>query len=254
MTPSWVSAFLDFAPDEFAAGVEHWRRVTGYGLSTTRGEDGEFASLLPPDGDDYLRVQRLGQGPSRIHLDLHVADADEALESAVGHGASLVARPLGDDGYAVLTSPGGFPFCLVTHRASIRPRPAPWGDGAWESVVDQVCLDIPPAAHEREVAFWAAVTGWEARPTSDEFTNLVRPGTSPLRLLLQRLDQPESGPVTAHLDLSSTDRDAETARHVALGARVLERFEHWTVLAAPAGPAYCITARTPDPMDPEACS
>ena len=254
MTPFWISAFLDFAPDEFAAGVDHWRAGTGFGLSTTRGETGEFASLLPADGDDYLRVQRLGGGPSRIHLDLHVADVAEAVAAAVESGATVTGRPEGPDGYAVLASPGGFPFCLVTHRAAVRPTPAPWGGGAWVSTVDQVCLDIPPAVHDREVGFWSAVTGWEARPTSDEFTNLVRPGSSPLRLLLQRLDEPETGAVTAHLDLSSTDREAETARHVALGARVVARFDGWTVLAPPAGTAYCITARTPDPIDPEARS
>jgi hypothetical protein len=67
MPPFWISAFLDFAPASYAEGVGFWAALTGYGVSDPRGDDGEFATLLPPDGDDFLRVQRLGNGPDRIH-------------------------------------------------------------------------------------------------------------------------------------------------------------------------------------------
>jgi Glyoxalase-like domain len=81
--PVWVSAFLDVAASAWPAASEYWSRLTGWPLSVPRGELDEFATLVPPDGDDYLRVQRLGDGPSRIHLDLHVdhlaASCDRAL-------------------------------------------------------------------------------------------------------------------------------------------------------------------------------
>ena len=51
--------------------------------------------------------------------------------------------------------------------------------------------------------------------------------------------------MAAHLDLGTTDREAETARHLALGASVVAREEFWTVLTDPAGLAYCITDRDP---------
>lgn len=60
-TPFWVSAFLDFAPGHFDRGVAFWRAVTGYDVSARRGDDGEFATLESPDGDDHLRVQRLAE-------------------------------------------------------------------------------------------------------------------------------------------------------------------------------------------------
>lgn len=243
----WTSAFLDFAPESFVPGVTHWRRVTGYALSAARGERGEFATLVPPEGDDYLRVQRLGDGPDRVHLDLHVTDP----QAEAGRAEELGARVEADPGHVVMTSPGGLTFCFVTHRASRPPAPARWYDGqrahGHRSVVDQVCLDIPSSHYETECRFWAALTGWELRPspTHAEFRRLVRPAGQPLHLLLQRLGE-DLGPVRAHLDLATDDRAAETRRHVALGAEVVGVHDSWTVLTAPGTPAYCLTDRRPE--------
>lgn len=241
MAVSWISAFLDLAPREFEDGVVFWAGVTGSRVSSPRGERDEFATLVPPDGDDVLRVQRLEHGPSRIHLDLHVTDPRAEARRAVALGAQEVA----DHGYVVLTSPGGLTFCLVTHPCSTRPRPVTW-PGGHRSLVDQVCLDLPGAVHDGEVAFWQQMTGWELRSSAsyDEFSSLWRPPEQPLRILLQRLGE-QTGTVRAHLDLATTDRAAETERHVRLGARVVDERERWTVLADPAGTAYCITDRDP---------
>lgn len=249
--PFWMSAFLDLAPDAFEDAVEFWRGVTGYGLSAPRGDHDEFATLVPPHGDDHLRVQRLGQGPNRIHLDLHVADPQRAAGRATDLGATVVD----DRGYVVMASPGGFTFCFVTHPAGTPAGPADWGDGL-RSAVDQVCLDIAADRWEQETDFWQAVTGWELRVSRDrsEFRRLIRPADQPLQILLQRLDEP-TGATRAHLDIATTDRGRETVRHVALGAEVVDRRAWWTVLHDPAGSAYCLTDRTPetrvldDPLD-----
>lgn len=243
-TPFWISAFLDFAADDFERAVRFWAGVTGCRVSSRRGDDGEFATLVPADGDDFLRVQQLRRGPGRIHLDLHVPDPDAAAREAVTLGAAIVTRHR--HGYVVLTSPGGLTFCFVRHRATRRPRPLTW-PGGHRSLVDQVCLDIPADHHEAELAFWTELTGWELRHSSwaDEFHSLVRPPGMPIRLLLQRLGEPE-GPVRAHLDLATTDREAETERHRSLGARVRDQRELWTVLADPSGAAYCLTDRDPE--------
>lgn len=223
MAVSWVSAFLDLTPADFDEGVAFWRGVTGYGLSAPRGDHDEFATLAPPDGDDFLRVQRLGQGPPRVHLDLHDPDHE----------------------FAVHASPGGLTWCSARHPAAVRPRSATW-PGGHRSLVDQVCLDIPADRYDTECDFWAARTGWELRQGSrPEFRVLVRPPGQPLRFLLQRLDEP-TGRVRAHLDLATTDRSAETARHVGLGARVLAPGPARTVLADPSWSAYCITDRDPE--------
>jgi Glyoxalase-like domain len=240
--PFWVSAFLDLPPGGFDRGVEFWQGVTGYTLSERRGVDGEFATLLPPEGDGYLRVQALAEGAGRIHLDLHVENPTVAAEAAVELGGHVLVRH--ELGYVVLRSPGGFVFCFVREQASRRPPPATWPDGT-RSQVDQVCLDLPPSSYDREVAFWQALTGWDLDASaSREFARLRPPDALPLRWLVQLLDD-DVGPARAHLDLCCDDRDAETARHVALGANVVGRHDHWTVLTDPVGTTYCITRRKP---------
>ncbi|MEE3126989.1 MAG: VOC family protein [Actinomycetota bacterium] len=241
--PFWVSAFLDLAPAAWECGIAFWAQASGTTLSALRGPDREFGSLLPPEGDDHLRVQRLAEGESRVHLDLHVDDPVSAADGAVALGAQVVHRS--EHGYVVLDSPGGLTFCFVSHRAEVRSRPVTWPEGH-SSLVDQVCLDISPDRFEEEVAFWAALTGWErgSSAVSVSFVPLVRPAGQPLRVLLQRTDDPR--PHTgAHLDLATTDRAAEAERHVALGAVVVASYPVWTVLRDPAGLAYCLTDRDP---------
>ena len=63
-----------------------------------------------------------------------------------------------------------------------------------------------------------------------------------LQVLLQRLDD-EASVVVGHLDIFSDDREAETERHLELGATIVGRYERWTVLRDPSGRVYCIIAR-----------
>ena len=117
----WVTAFLDFTADEFDAEVGFWSDVTGYAVSPTRGIHGEFATLVPQDGDAFLRVQRLADGPSRIHLDLHVDDPSTAAQRAVELGAEVVGHP--DPGRRRAHLAGGF-HVLLRARARGGPPPA----------------------------------------------------------------------------------------------------------------------------------
>jgi hypothetical protein len=256
----WLTAFLDLPPQVHEAGSRFWSGVTGYAVSRARGDDAEFTTLLPPAGDPFVKVQRTvavrrpdGSSPDRasIHLDVHVPTADDiapAAAAAVSLGAQVLHRS--PHGYIVLRSPGSFTFCLVHERLRERPAPSRWSDdGVHESLVDQLCLDIPADAFETECAFWAGFTGWELRTSGahPELAHLTRPDGIPLRVLLQRLGDDPRREVRAHLDLASSDREAETRRHERLGA-VVERVHPavgWTVLRDPAGARYCITDRDP---------
>jgi hypothetical protein len=244
--PFWLSAFLDLPPERYDAGVAFWADVTGFGTSAPRGPREEFATLEPPHGDAYLRVQRVGDGRPRLHLDVHVDDIRTTADAVTNAGARLVA----DEGdYLTLASPGGFTFCLVTHPAGNRPPPRAWPDGHL-SCVDQVCLDIPPSRFEAELDFWERLTGWQRRAVvpESEFGRLTPHDDLPLQLLVQRLDD-EQDAVTAHLDLVATDHEAEVAAHVAAGAELLARHDGWTVLADPTGLRYCVTRRSPGPRN-----
>lgn len=222
VSTAWITAFVDVPASRHAATASFWAGVTGSTLSRSRGADGEFATFLPPDGDAYLRIQRVRSGQAGIHLDLHEPDRD------------LVPG----------RSPGGLPFCLNEGESGTRPLPRIWAEGQ-ASLVDQVCIDVPPESYEAECAFWQESTGWELAPTSAAYMRqLVRPDGIPLRILLQRLDE-GTGPVCAHLDLATTDRGKETERHRQLGARVQSTHQRWTVLQDPGGSPYCITDRDP---------
>jgi hypothetical protein len=129
--------------------------------------------------------------------------------------------------------------------------PGPLRTNGGVSRVDTLCLDVPPELYERECAFWAALTGWAARPAPvPGFAYLRRPAGLPARLLLQRLDDAVPGqPVRAHADFGCTDEKA-VAWHVSLGAQVAGTFPYWTVLTDPAGREYCLVNREPDDDGP----
>jgi len=240
--PFWATAFLDNAPEHHQESLGFWQEATGYAVSPPRGAHDEFATLLPPDGDAYLKVQRRHAGGDRIHLDLHVSDPLAAADAARVAGGTVVA----DRGYVVMASPAGLVFCLVDHPAARRPAPSVHTPGSASRVVC-LSIDVPRASYERELGFWAAVTQWEQRASSvtEDFRFLVPPSQQPLWLLLQRLGADDTGDVRAHLDWGTTDRAAETERHLGLGARVLAQHRHWTVLADPVGRVYCLTDGDP---------
>jgi hypothetical protein len=243
VTPSWVVAFIDLPGDTHDEGADFWAAVTGFRRGPQRGEDGQFATLEPAEGTDYLRVQRLEGHTPRVHLDLHVDDPAAAAAEAEALGAEPLESAYDD--LRTMRSPGGFVFCLVPEPGGERPPPTTWPDGR-TSYVDQVCLDVPPGRFDDELAFWAALTGWERRdPRPDsEFGRLTGPPGQPLFLLLQRLDD-EQETVTAHLEWSASDPAAEVAAHAAAGAEVEAELPGWTVLRDPAGLRYCITHRRP---------
>jgi hypothetical protein len=239
----WMTAFVDVPASGHAAGGRFWCGVTGSRLSEARGASRQFATFLPADGDAYLRLQRIADGPPGVHLDLHVEDLDQAAARAVSLGAQGGAS---DDGVRVMRSPGGLAFCFVGHHGERVSPTALRSPGGRRSLVDQVCIDITPKRYAVELAFWTALTGWPSRPTdSREFQRIEPPAEQPLTLLLQRLEDPADGPTRAHLDLACDSVAGETARHRELGARVVAVHADWTTMADPAGRAYCLTRRRP---------
>lgn len=239
----WAAAFADVAAAEFDIAARFWTAVTGAILGEPSGDEGEFVSLLRPDEDPYVYLQRTGREPGQAgwHFDLFVDDPVAAIDEANRLGATVAYR---GGHYTAMASPAGQAFCIVQGKGyQRRPQPVAWPDGH-QSLLDQVCFDIPAADFDAEVAFWAAITGWERFATDyREFERLIRPPGQPLRMLLQRMDDPE--PIRAHIDFSCDDKAAEVARHESLGAQVVRRTEGWTTLRDPLGLLYCITRRVP---------
>jgi hypothetical protein len=235
----WMTAFLDLPAVRSDVATRFWLDVTGYALSERRGPAGEFATLLPRSGAPYLRTQVTGDSEPRIHLDLHTGDVAGLLRRALELGATNVTRGT----VPTVATPGGLLVCVVSPQAGVDPPPSVSWPGTGHSMVDQVCLDVPPNTYDAELDFWTGLTGWARRDLGDgEFERLT--GAGALQVLVQRRHD-DVGPVRAHLDLAADDPAAEVARHLALGAR--HRFEgsEWVTLEDPAGMAYCVTSRRP---------
>ncbi|MEV6110231.1 VOC family protein [Streptomyces sp. NPDC051940] len=235
----WTYAFIDRPAAHADAARAFWTAVTDTRLSAPRGDDGEFATLLPPSGDAYVKFQAVREGGG-AHLDFAVEDPEAFAAHAVAVGARRVAV---HDGWTVLASPAGLAFCAVPwHGEARRPAPVP-GLG----MLDQVCLDIPERLFDAEAAFWPALTGWETGPGAlPEFRWLRQPPGLPLRILLQRLTSPTDTP-GAHIDLAcGTDTEAIATAHEKLGATRSSVGTHWLVMRDPSNTEYCLTARDPN--------
>jgi catechol 2,3-dioxygenase-like lactoylglutathione lyase family enzyme len=53
------------------------------------------------------------RGSQQFHLDVTVADVDEAESKVLAHGAVRVTDAIGEDNFRVYRDPAGHPFCLV---------------------------------------------------------------------------------------------------------------------------------------------
>lgn len=116
---------------------------------------------------------------------------------------------------------------------------------------DIVVDSAHPAAHAR---FWAAaLDGYAVRqydgaeiarlaalgftPETDPSVFVDGPGPS---FCFQQMDPVAGGRSRMHVDLAASDRPAEVARLVALGARVREARADLTILLDPEGCAFCV--------------
>jgi len=239
--PSWLTVFLDFPAAEFEAGVDFWRGSTGYELSPVRGADGEFATLLPPVGDNYLRVQRLGDGPTRLHLDVHVDDPWASAEAAEAAGAELVEES--PHGYFVMRTPAGFTFCLVPHPGAEVPPALVWPTWQHRSRVTRFCLDVPRKKYAAEVAFFQELLGGDWQQVADPETALRPAGCWALDVRLQPAEV--SAEVTSHLHIATDDLEAEVERLAELGAMPRASRAGKTILEAPGGTALCVVEVEP---------
>lgn len=243
MTVRWLTLFIDRPAATFGAAADFWQDVTGTTRSSVRGPHGQFATLVPREGDAHVRVQRVDDGPGGTHLDVHTDDKPSLVDRAIDLGATIVH----DDPVTILRSPGGYTWCVVDWHGEATPSAPHAGPSGAPSRLDQICLDSAPDRFETEVSFWATLLGWPAATSTvrPEFASVTRPDGMPMRLLFQRVDEGD-GPTTGHLDLAAGDAVDDVVRdHEAAGAEMETRAWLWTVLRDPSGHRYCITRRDP---------
>ena len=111
----------------------------------------------------------------------------------------------------------------------------------------KIVIDVPPAEHDRELAFWSAATGqplaqFDRHP---EYHGAALHGQD-LWLLIQRLDE---GQGRVHIDIHTDDPAAEMARLEQLGAELVQQAHSWRVMRDPAGLLFCIIPERPGTLD-----
>jgi predicted enzyme related to lactoylglutathione lyase len=103
-------------------------------------------------------------------------------------------------------------------------------------------IDCDTADLEGAAAFWGAALGLKVEASAQAGEALYR------RLEGAQLDievQQVSHPSRVHLDIESTDVEAEVRRLEALGARRVSAVRDWQVMEAPTGQRFCVVpART----------
>lgn len=246
MEIQWLTAFLDHPAGRGDSFTSFWQAAAGSTVSTRRGERRQFATLLPPDGTPYLRLQETDDDSAAIHIDLHVHDVTGAADRAEDLGASRVAHE--GDGLILMRSPAGLTFCFVSTVEGEPDRPSLTESPAGAYTFDQVSIDIPFSDFHNECTFWSGLTGWPVHGGSvPEFRVLPRSPGMALRLLLQRLGEDDSGTTArAHLDAAvGTHGEAIASWHESLGATIEQRGRYWIIMRDPAGLRYCLTERDP---------
>jgi hypothetical protein len=215
----WVWAFVDRPLERFDQAAAFWANVTDSRVSTRRGCDGEFVTLLPRSGHPSLKLQGV-HGPGGALLDLEVNDVPAAVDVARGVGATVVA-PHPD--WAVMRSPGGQLFCLTPWEGAAARAPMVEHPDGTSSRLDQLYLDVAPAGYEVEKSFWTALTWWELHTGARAEFDLLKPSPGlPVRILLQRLGTGRAS--SARVDLACSDIEAARS-----WARTVRRPRSWTL-------------------------
>jgi hypothetical protein len=115
------------------------------------------------------------------------------------------------------------------------------------SRLSKVVIDVPPAGHDRELAFWCAAAGQQLTQGAryPEYHGAALHGQE-FGLLIQRLDH---GPSRVHLDIHTDDLAAEVARLEELGAGRVQLVHSWWIMRDPAGLPFCVVPESADSLN-----
>jgi Glyoxalase-like domain len=100
---------VDVAAADHDKELEFWEAATGQPLTPFERHPEYHGAIL--EGRDFgLLIQRLGEGSSRVHLDVHTDDLEAEVERLERLGAERV-RPV--HGWWIMRDPAGLLFCVI---------------------------------------------------------------------------------------------------------------------------------------------
>jgi Glyoxalase-like domain len=103
---------IDVPEADHEAELRFWEAAVGQTLKQNNRQP-EYHGAMLPGGTFGLLVQRLGEGSSRIHLDIHTSDLDAEVTRLEGLGA---VRERYVNSLWIMRDPAGMPFCVIPAR------------------------------------------------------------------------------------------------------------------------------------------
>ena len=100
---------IDVPPNHHDRELAFWSAATGQRLARS-GSHPEYHGAALHDQDLELLIQRLGDGPARVHIDIHTDDLAAELARLQNLGAEPVEQV---HSWWVMRDPAGLVFCVI---------------------------------------------------------------------------------------------------------------------------------------------
>lgn len=104
---------MDAPAAEHDAEVAFWQAATGEQLKPLE-KHPEYSGGMLADGHLGLLVQRLDDGPARVHVDFHTDDVNAEVARLEALGAERIRQV---DFWWIMRDPAGLVFCIVPEPA-----------------------------------------------------------------------------------------------------------------------------------------
>ncbi|GII64055.1 hypothetical protein Skr01_41400 [Sphaerisporangium krabiense] len=107
-------AVVDVPEEVHDAELKFWEGATGQALHHNERYPEYHGAQLPGEAFALL-VQKLGEGPGGLHLDIHTDDLDAEVARLESLGATRVSHVNGH--WWVMRDPAGLLFCVIPDRS-----------------------------------------------------------------------------------------------------------------------------------------
>jgi hypothetical protein len=104
---------IDVPPSDHDRELAFWSQAAGQSL-TQFDRHPEYRGTVLHGQEFWLLVQRLEQGPGRVHIDIHTDDLAAEVARLEGLGAQRVQQV---HSWWVLRDPAGLLFCVIPEPA-----------------------------------------------------------------------------------------------------------------------------------------
>jgi len=113
---------VDCTAETFDAATAFWSGAVG-AEPVLDPDDPDYVELRGQAGEVAFSLQRLGEGPSRVHLDIESDDVEAEVARLIALGASEVERV---ESWVVLRDPAGLLFCVINAQPGFDAATTTW--------------------------------------------------------------------------------------------------------------------------------